>query len=67
MGQGASLGPADPCPGLQTLWQQLPPEYRESSDTIPVHGLADPEMVAAWELETSSALVLWGQAARQGG
>lgn len=66
-GHEASLGPADPCPGLQTLWQQLPPESRDSGNTILVHGLADPEVVAALEMATASALVLWGQDARQGG
>lgn len=61
------MGAADPFPRLQTLWQQLPLEYREYSDTVPIHGLADPEVVASWELAQSSALVLWRHDARQGG
>lgn len=67
MGPGASLGPPDPRPGLQTLWQQLPPESRESGYTLLIRGLADPEVVAAWEMATASALVFWGQDPRQGG
>lgn len=58
--------PADLCPSLQTLWQQLPPESRNLMATVFVHGLADPEVVAVWEMAAASALVLWGQDARQG-
>lgn len=63
---GASLGPANTRPGLQTLWQQLPPQPGKPGDTILVHGLADPEVAPSWEVATASALVVWGQGARQG-